>query len=106
MKSLNIMLYIANMTSEINNAIGMIENSEDINDAKRFANRVLGLIDAIIIMNSTMICKENNDITAQIHELTDNFKRDMLQAMCNIAIRTGDDEAFMKYAKERDEYLN
>lgn len=106
MKNLNIMLYISNMTSEINKAIGMIENSEDINKAKRFANRALGLIDAIIIMNNTMICTENNDITAQIDELTDKFRVDMWQAMCDIALKNGDDEAFMKYAKERDKYFN
>lgn len=106
MKNLNIMLYIANMTTEINKGVEAIATSENIDEARRFANRVKGLIDSILVMTNTLICTENNEITAQLGELTDNFMVNMLQAMCDVATNTGDDESFFKYAKERDTYFN
>lgn len=105
MKDLNIFLYIANMTTEINKAVIMINDCENLEEAKLEASIAFGYVNSLIVMTNTLICKENNEITEHLSDLTDEFMSHIYQALCNVALKVKCDEAFIRYAKKRDEFL-
>ena len=106
MKELNIMRYIAEMSTNINIIIKAISECDDIEKARRLANRAAGYVDSLTIMSNTMICFENNWFTGQMSELEDEFMSKIYQALCDVAITIDDDDLICKYAEKRDEYID
>ena len=106
MKELNIVRYIAEMSTQINAIIKATSECEDIEKARRLASRAAGYVEALTVMSNTMICFENNLLTAQMGELEDEFMAKIYQALCNVAVRIKDDVLFVKYAERRDEYTD
>lgn len=106
MKDLNIMRYIAEMSTKINIIIKATSECEDIEKARRLANRAAGYVEALTVMSNTMICFENNWLTAQMGELEDEFMAKIYQALCDVAVTIDDDDLFCKYAEKRDEYID
>ena len=104
MKDLNIIRYIAEMSTQINGIIKATSECEDIEKARRLANRAAGYVDSLSIMSNTMICFENNWFTAQMGELEDEFMAKIYQALCDVSVKLKDNELFLKYAEKRDEY--
>lgn len=64
----------------------------------------MGYIEALTVMVNTMVCAENNDITAQIEDLTDELTADLYQALVYVADRAGNEEKLCEYCDKRDEY--
>lgn len=106
MADLNIMKYIAEMSTVINVIIKGISECDDMEKARRLANRAAGYVDSLSIMINTMICTENNWFTAQMSELEDEFMSKIYQALCDVAITIDDDDLFCKYAEKRDQYID
>lgn len=106
MKQLNIIRYIAEMSTQINKIIKATSECEDIEKARRLAHRAAGYVESLSIMSNTMICFENNGLTAQMGELEDEFMAKIFQALCDVAVRIKDDDLFIKYAERRDEYTD
>ncbi len=104
MKELNIIRYIAEMSTQINGIIKATSECDDIEKARRLANRAAGYVNSLTIMSNTMICFENNGLTAQMGELEDEFMAKIYQALCDVSVTLKDDELFLKYAEKRDEY--
>lgn len=104
MKELNVIRYIAEMSTQINGIIKATSECEDIEKARRLANRAAGYVEALTVMSNTMICFENNGLTAQIGELEDEFMAKIYQALCDVSVRINDTDLFFRYAEKRDEY--
>lgn len=106
MKELNYMKYVAEMSTQINAIIKATSECDDIEKARRIANRAVGYVEALTVMSNTMICVENNWFTAQMSELEDEFMHKIYQALCDVAMKIKDNDLFFKYAEKRDEYAN
>ena len=104
MKDLNVIRYIAEMSTQINKIINATSECTDIEKARRLANKAAGYVESLVIMSNTMICTENNGLTAQMGELEDEFMAKIYQALCDVSVALKDDELFIKYAEKRDEY--
>ena len=105
MKELNIIRYIAEMSTNINKIITATSECENMEKACRLASKATGYVEALTVMSNTMICFENNELTAQMSELEDEFMAKIYQALCDVSIRLKDDKLFSKYAERRDEYI-
>lgn len=105
MKHLNIFSYIKNITTEINKTVDIIECCENLEEAKLNASLAFGYVNSLNVMVNTLVCKENNEITEHLSDLTDEFMIQIYQALCDVAIKVKCDEAFIRYAQKRDEFL-
>ena len=104
MKALNIFKFIANASAQMEENKQGIAQAENLEEAKKQAVYAMGYIDCITTMTNTLICMENNEITAQIDALEDDWRADVYQEMVLAADRFHDVELMLKYADKRDEY--
>lgn len=104
MKSLNIFKLTADAAVQIELVKDQINNAESMEEAKKRASYGIGFIDCFITVCNRMICLENNDITAQLDTLTEEWTADIYQVMVNAADRFDERELLFKYAESRDEH--
>jgi len=105
MKALNNMTFIYNATTQFNVAISRIENADTYESARRRANYAIGFVECLMIYLNTMICKENNDFTADFGQTLDIMMHTIYQALADKARATEQDsEEVLKILKKRDEY--
>lgn len=105
MKPINTMKFVANMTEEIVKYKVAIKAAETYEAAKDTARQMAGYIDCGITFLNTMICKENNDFTAEFDEVIEGWQVAMYQLLIDKAIETKQDsELIWKLLRKRDEY--
>lgn len=107
MKSINTMKFIVEYSKQMTITLDRIEKAETYDEAKRIANYALGLADGMTLFTNTMICAENNDITAEMSDVEDSWRADIHQAVAEAAIRTrqpGDE--IIRQLTRRDECLH
>lgn len=105
MKALNTVKFISNATTEYNEWMRAIKEAEDYETAKNKARCAFGYIDCMIVFLNTMIDKENNDFTADLDEMIDEWKSNVYQNVADKAIEMKEaPEEIMKMLQKRDEY--
>lgn len=105
MKSINTMKFIVEYTKQITDTIENIEKAETYEEAKRIANYAMGLVDGMVIFTNTMVCIENNDFTAEMSDVEEDWRADIYQAVSNVADRTKQsNDKIMKLLTLRDEH--
>lgn len=88
MKALNTMKYVSNMIETLTEYKARIEKAETYEAAKRTAHKMFGYIDCMTTFLNTMICTENNDFTAELDEVIDDWTAKTYQAMIDKAAET------------------
>lgn len=107
MKALNTVKFISNATTEFNEWMKAIEEAKDYETAKNKARCTFGYIDCMIVFLNSMIDKENNDFTADLDELIDEWKSNVYQKVADKADEMNEaPEEIMKLLQKRDEYRN
>ena len=88
MKPLNTMQFLVNMTKDINDLQQEIRNAETYEDAKRYANRMIGYIGCATTFLNTMLCTENNGFTEEFDDVLTEWERIIYSLMADKAIQT------------------
>lgn len=105
MKSINTMKFIVEYTKQITDTLEKIDNSETYEEAKRIGNYAMGLVDGMVIFTNTMICLENNDFTAEMGDVEEDWRADIYQAVADVADRTKQsNDKIIKLLSLRDEH--
>lgn len=104
MKSLNLFKFTKNVTVQLENIKQQIEQADTFPEAKKQAVYAMGFIDCFATMENTIICMENNEITAQLDTLENEWRAEIYQVMVEAAERFHDMEKMFEYAKLRDSY--
>lgn len=105
MKSMNIFQFVSNASEELTRyEIGM-KDAETYDRVKKIGNRMIGYIDCMITVSNTMICMENNEITAMLDDVETEWLRKTFQAMIDRAVELKcDEDIIWKLCEKRDEY--
>lgn len=104
MKALNPIKFVANLTIEIEKYKTNIRNAENIEKARRNAIAMQGYINCTITFLNTMIDSENNDFTASLDELVNEWLVDMYGTLAEKAIELKmDSEYIHRLLQKRDE---
>lgn len=104
MKSINIFKFVANASAQMEENKQGIAMAKTLEDAKRQASYAMGYVDCVTTLTNTMICAENNDVTAQMDALENEWKADIYQEMVMAADHFHDSDLMLKYADKRDEF--
>ena len=105
MKSLNLFVLTKEITEQISEYKNLIKNMPTYEDARKYAFLAIGCVNGLILVSSTLICRENNDITAQLDSLENMFMAEIYQAMADKAKETKQsDDIYFKLLTKRDEY--
>jgi len=105
MKALNTMKFTTNMTRELAKYMTQIKAAETYDDAKATAYQMIGYINCGVTFMNTMICKENNDFTAEFDEVLTEWMAGVYQSLADKAIETKqNNEVIWKLLQKRDEY--
>lgn len=103
MKGFNIILLFADTTTEISRLCEKISDAPSVEDARRMANYARGMVQMLENISNAAICFENNNITPDLEAVTVELTIRIYQAVCDAAIKNGDDECFVKAAQKRDD---
>lgn len=104
MKALNTMKFIANATVELTKYQNKIREAETYENARNAAHQMRGYVDCMITFLNSMICMENNDFTAELDEVIDDWMASVYQTLADKAIETKQDtEVVHKLLCMRDE---
>lgn len=107
MKALNNMKFITEATTTFNGWLANISSAENYDHAKRNAATAVGFVDCMIVYLNTMIDRENNDFTADLGDVLDEWMAKIYQKVADKAIETNQpNEVILSLLKRRDEYLN
>lgn len=107
MKALNTIKFIANISVEIEKYKTRIRNAEDIVKARIAASAMRGYIDCALTFLNTMVCTENNDLTADLHEQIDEWHAQVYGTLADKAIELGiDGDYISRLINRRDELMN
>lgn len=107
MKALNTMKYMSNLIETLTEYKARIELAETYEAAKTTAYKMFGYIDCMTTFLNTMICKENNDFTAELDEVIDEWMVKVYQTMIDKANETEQsDDLVWKLCEARDQYQN
>lgn len=105
MKALNTVKFISNATTEFNEWLKAINEAEDYETAKNKGRCAFGYIDCMIVFLNSMIDKDNNDFTADLDELLDEWKAEVYQKIADKADEMHEPaEEIVKMCKKRDEW--
>lgn len=105
MKALNTMMFVSNAVEELTEYKTKIAAAETYEDAKNTARWMMGYIDCLVTFLNTMICKENNDFTAELDDVLNDWMAKMYQAIADKAIETDQPhDVVLKLLQKRDEY--
>ena len=105
MKALNTMMFVSNAVQELTEYKTKIAAAETYEDAKNTARGMMGYIDCLVTFLNTMICKENNDFTAELDDVLNDWMAKMYQAIADKAIETDQPhDVVLKLLQKRDEY--
>ena len=88
MKPLSTMQFLVNMTEDINDLQQEIRTAETYEDAKRYANRMVGYIGCATTFLNTMICPENNCFTEEFDNVLNEWERILYSLLADKAIQT------------------
>jgi len=103
MKSLNTIKFIAEAAERIGEYKNSIKTEENFEKAKRIGAAALGYTDCMVTFLNTMINAENNDFTAELFEVINEWKKAIYQAIIDNAIETKQDsETLSKLFEKRD----
>lgn len=91
MKALNNIKFICEATTTFNSWVDRIDSAADYEDARRFGSAAIGFADCMTVYLNAMICKENNDFTAELDETVEEWKATVYQHMASKAIETHQD---------------
>lgn len=104
MKVMNNIAFLCEATTSFNGWLEEIEKSETYEDARRPGSSAFGFIDCMKVYLNSMIDKENNDFTADLDEVLDNWIASVYQHMADKAIETKQpNETVMNLLRARDE---
>jgi len=105
MKNVNIFKFVANASEELTKYDTAIHEAPTYEAARQIGNRMLGYIDCMITFSNSMICMENNPITADLDEVEQEWIVKAYQAMIDKAneLNVGE-EIIWKLLEKRDEY--
>ena len=105
MKALNTMMFVSNAVEELTEYTTKIAAAETYEDAKNTARVMMGYIDCLVTFLNTMICKENNDFTAELDDVLNDWMAKMYQALADKALETDQPhDVVLKLLQKRDEY--
>lgn len=105
MKSLNICKLISNAAQDIADNIGGIEKADSYEKVTHIASMGQGYIECMAMVVDTMICKEDNDFTAEMDEVIDGWMADIFQTVAKKAIELGEPaDVVQKALTLRDKY--
>lgn len=103
MKALNNLKFVTNATEEIASYKSQIREAEDYDTAKRIAYQAIGYLNCMVTFLNTMICFENNDFTGDLDETIDDWRKDIFQALIDMAMKTEQPkETIWKLCRRRD----
>lgn len=88
MKPLNTLQFLVNMAEDINDLQQEIRTAETYEDAKQYANRMVGYIGCATTFLNTMICAENNGFTEELDDVLSEWERIIYSLMADKAIQT------------------
>lgn len=105
MKQLNTMQFLSDTLERLTELKEQINQSETYEKARNIANAMQGYLDCLNTFNNTMICKENNDFTADFDDLLCSWHVKTAQALINKAEQTGQrHEIIYDLLVKRDKY--
>lgn len=106
MKSMNTMMFVSSATEELVNYVSEIKSAETFVKAKAIANTMNGYLNCMATVLNTMVCTENNDITAELDELLNSWTARMYGALAAKADETKESsDVIVSLLKARDEYI-
>lgn len=104
MKALNTMKFVNNAAIELTHFKELIATAETYEKAKEKAAAMFGYLDCLTTFLNTMICKENNDFTAEFDEVIEEWQRTAYQAVIDKALETKQDSnVIVALLRKRDE---
>ena len=107
MKKINEMQFISNAIEQLAEYKREITNADSYEKAKKTAREALGYLNCLHTFNNTMICKENNEFTADFGDALTQQEASIYQALVTIAAKTGQaGEIILKLCQTRDEIQN
>ena len=86
MKSMNIFQFVSNASEELTRYEIRMKGAETYDSVKQVGCRMIGYIDCMITVSNTMICMENNEITAMLDDVEMEWLRKTYQAMIDRAV--------------------
>lgn len=105
MKALNTMKFVSASVENLTEYKAAIAASETFAEAMGKARIMLGYIDCLITFNNAMICKDNNEFTADFGDLLEGWLRKMYQGLVDKAIETEqDNDTVWRLLQKRDEH--
>ena len=103
MKALNNIQFLVNASEEMTSYKARIRAAEDYDSAKHIAYQALGFLNCMITYLNTMICFENNDFTGDLDETIDRWRKEVFQALIDMAADTKQpQEIIWKLCRRRD----
>lgn len=106
MKKMNTMMLINNMIVNLCDYKASIKSAETYEDAKRIGSRMVGYLDGAYTVLNTLICEENNDLTAELDEVLTGWEAEIFGTLADKAVETDQDrELILELLKRRDACL-
>ena len=103
MKALNNIQFVVNAAEEMASYKSKIRAAEDYDTAKHIAYQAIGYLNCMITYLNTMICFENNDFTGDLDETIDDWRKNIFQALIDMASKTEQpSEIIWKLCRKRD----
>lgn len=100
MKALNTMVFVTKADAEIRSYIIMVEKAETYEEAKEQAAMAIGYVNGLTTFSNAMICKENNEFTAEYSVVLDNYMADIYQALAGKADTPEETDKLLKLRSE------
>lgn len=103
MKQLNTTKYIVESTKAINKWFDYIDEAETYDKAKKAGNSAIGYIDSMVTFLNCMVDKENNDFTAELDDVIEDWLVELYQKMADKAIEVNEPtEKVVELLEKRD----